>query len=169
MVDSPALLDRGLAVEPRPWEGTVFRHMFGDYPPDRENTRGARWNPPDTPAIYTSLSRAGALAEAEHQLAVQPMRPRVSRRTVYELAVRLRGLLDLTNPELLASVGITAAELGADDMTVCQRVGGAVAWLDADGLLVPSARSEAINLVIFPSNLPPDSTLDVLGEEDVPV
>ena len=141
--------------------------MFGDYPPDRENTRGARWNPPDTPAIYTSLSRAGALAEAEHQLAVQPVRPRVSRRNIYTLAISLHGLLELTSPELLASVGVTAVELGADDMTVCQSVGGAAAWLNADGLLVLSARSEAINLVIFPSNLPLDSALEVVSQEDV--
>ena len=52
-------------------------------------------------------------------------------------------------------------------MTACQSVGGAAAWLDADGLLVPSARSEAINLVIFPSNLPLDSTLEVAGRENV--
>jgi RES domain-containing protein len=53
--------------------------MFGDYPPDAENTRGARWNPPGVAAIYTSLARDGALAEAEYQIAVQPIRPRARR------------------------------------------------------------------------------------------
>jgi RES domain-containing protein len=46
--------------------------MFGDYPPDAENILGARWNPPGVAAIYTSLTREGALAEAEHQIAIQP-------------------------------------------------------------------------------------------------
>ena len=36
-------------VEVRRWKGHVYRHMFADIPPDRENVRGARWN----------LSRAG--------------------------------------------------------------------------------------------------------------
>lgn len=52
--------------------------MFGDYPPDAENTRGARWNPAGVAAIYTSLTREGVLAEAEHQIAIQPIRPRAS-------------------------------------------------------------------------------------------
>jgi len=47
--------------------------MFGDYPPDAENTRGAHWNLPGVAAIYTSLARKGALAEAEHHIAVQPV------------------------------------------------------------------------------------------------
>jgi RES domain-containing protein len=61
----PELLDRLQALTPAPWSGQVFRHMFGSYPPDAENTRGARWNPPGVAAIYTSLTREGALAEAE--------------------------------------------------------------------------------------------------------
>lgn len=73
MLYPPELLDRLQAITPAPWAGQAFRHMFGDYPPDAENTRGARWNPPGVAAIYTSLARDGALAEAEHQIAVQPI------------------------------------------------------------------------------------------------
>ncbi|MGO9320726.1 MAG: RES domain-containing protein [Solirubrobacteraceae bacterium] len=73
MVYPPELLDRLQAIAPGSWAGQAFRHMFGDYPPDAENTRGARWNPPSVAAIYTSLAREGALAEAEHQIAVQPV------------------------------------------------------------------------------------------------
>lgn len=74
MLYSPELLDRLQAIDPAPWAGQAFRHMFGDYPPDAENTRGARWHPPGIAAIYTSLAREGALAEAEHQIAVQRVR-----------------------------------------------------------------------------------------------
>jgi RES domain-containing protein len=70
--------------------------MFADYPPDRENTLGARWNPPGVPAIYTSLSRDGVVAEAEYQLSMEPLRPKV-RRTVYELSVRLSSVLDIND------------------------------------------------------------------------
>ena len=40
-------------------------------------------------------------------------------------------------------------------------ISAAAAWLDAHGLLVPSARSEAINLVIFP--LEPPARLHARG------
>jgi hypothetical protein len=95
VVYPPELLDRLQAIGPFPWAGQAFRHMFGDYPPDAENTRGARWNPPGIATIYTSLTREGALAEAEHQIAVQPIRPR-ARRTIYTL--------ELTSPVYLTSL-----------------------------------------------------------------
>ena len=63
MVYPPELLDRLQAIAPAPWAGQAFRHMFRDYPPDAENTRGARWNPAGVAAIYTSLAHEGVVAE----------------------------------------------------------------------------------------------------------
>ena len=40
-------------VSPERFAGVVYRVMINDYPPDKENTVGARWNPKDTAAIYT--------------------------------------------------------------------------------------------------------------------
>jgi RES domain-containing protein len=140
--------------------------MFGDYPPDAENTRGARWNPPGVAAIYTSLAREGALAEAAHQIAVQPIPPR-ARRTIYMLELSLASVLDLTDTELLRDLGIGLAELTADDMTTCRQVGGAVHWLERDGLLLPSARSPSTNLVIFSANRPADARFAIISAEPV--
>ncbi len=140
--------------------------MFGDYPPDAENTRGARWNPPGVAAIYTSLAREGALAEAEHQIALQPIPPR-ARRTVYALELTLASVLDLTNPVLLESLDVGPAELADDDMTACRQLGGASAWLAHDGLLLPSARSPNTNLVIFPANRSRDARFVILNTEPV--
>jgi RES domain-containing protein len=151
VVYPPEVLDGLQAVTAGPWQGTAYRHMFSAHPPDTENTRGARWNPPNTAAIYVSLLRDGALAEAEHALAVQPLRPRATR-TLYEVRISLTDVLDLQDRALLASLGVDDHELGADDMTACQQVGGAAAWLGHDGILVPSARSDATNLVIYPTN-----------------
>jgi len=140
--------------------------MWGDYPPDRENTHGARWNPRDVPAIYTSCDRDGVLAEAEHQIAMQPVRPR-ARRTVYEVRITLAATLDLTDPDLLAELGIGNDELGAPDMHACQQVGGAAEWLEVDGIFVPSARSSSTNLVVFPSNSRPDAEFEVVSQEEI--
>ncbi len=166
MVDPAELLERLAALPPEPWQGTAFRHMFGSYPPDRENTSGARWNPAGVAAIYTSLSRAGALAEAEHQIAVQPIPPR-AQRSLYELEVALGGVFDLTDLALLAELGIDQNALGADDMLACREVGAAAASLNCGGILVPSARAEATNLVIFAANLGAEARFDVRRREEL--
>jgi RES domain-containing protein len=162
----PEVLDCLQAVEPQAWAGTVFRHMWGSYPPDRENTQGGRWNPRDVAAIYTSCDRSGVLAEAEHQIAMQPVRPR-ARRTIYEVRIALTATLDLTELDLLEELGIGNDELGAPDMRACQQVGGAAAWLEADGILVPSARSSSTNLVIFPTNSRLDAAFEVVSQDEI--
>jgi RES domain-containing protein len=166
VVYPPNLLDTLQAIAPAPWAGQVFRHTFADYAPDVENTRGARWNPPGIAAIYTSLTREGVLAEAEHQLFIQPIRPRVTR-TIHTLDISLSSVLDLADIDLLARLGVGPAALGADEMSACQELGGATQWLDHDGLLIPSARSEAFNLVIFPANRGPDASFKVTASEPV--
>lgn len=166
MVFDPDLLDRLQAIEPGPYEGIVFRHMFGDHPPYRENTRGARWNPPDVSAIYLSIERQTALAEGDHMLAVQPVRPR-SRRTIYSVRVTLRSVLDLRVTGQLEALGIGPEELAGDDHAACRKVGGAVAWLGYDGLLVPSARSNGSNLVIYPDQRSPAAEFEQMSAEDI--
>lgn len=132
------------------WEGEAFRHMFADIPPDRENTLGARWNAPEVPAIYTSLARDVAIAEADHQIAMQPRRPK-ARRSIYRIAVRLKSVLDISGPVTLAALGLDNVTLGALDMRKCQEIGSSAEHLEHDGLIVPSARAKGLNLIIFPN------------------
>jgi RES domain-containing protein len=150
----------------RPGIPAYVRRLSARRRADAENTRGARWNPPGVAAIYTSLARDGALAEAEHQIAVQPVPPR-ARRTVYALELTLAGVLDLTDADLLQNLGVGPAELAADDMAACRRLGGAADWLRHDGLLLPSARSTNTNLVIFPANRDRDARFEILHSEPV--
>jgi len=147
-----------------PWRGDVFRHMFGDYPPERENQRGARWNPPETPAIYTSLTRVAALAEADFHISLQPIRP-TARRTIYRIGVVLDSVVDLSDRSRLAALGISDDDLTSLDHRPCQRVGGAIEWLENDGLLVPSARADGMNLVIFPNQQKAGYEFWVIGSE----
>ena len=82
-------------VEVRRWQGHVYRHMFAGIPPDRENIRGARWNAPGVAAIYTSLHRRTALAEADFRLSLEtiPLR-RDAARTIYRIQVELSAVVD---------------------------------------------------------------------------
>jgi RES domain-containing protein len=158
------LLDRLDGLRADRWEGKVFRHMFGEYPPERENQRGARWNPPETPAIYTSLTREVALAEADFQISLQPLRPR-SARTIYTIRIALSSVIDLSDRVRLAGLGLSGEILASLDHGACQIIGGAIAWLGHDGLLVPSARADGTNLVIFPNEQRADYEFRVLTSE----
>jgi RES domain-containing protein len=76
--------------------------------------------------------------------------------------------VDLTG-DRYQQVGLTASDLVADDFAACQGVGGAVAWMGYDGLLVPSARADGGNIVILVDSLAADSVFDRIAETEVDV
>lgn len=138
--------------------------MLNNYPPTRPNTRGARWNPPDVQAIYTSCDRETALAEAEYRLSLEPVQLRV-RRVMYTLKIQLKSVLDITDNDILKKLGINSERLAEPNFTSFQQIGGATNWLGHDGLLVPSARAKGINLVIYPLQQDPDLALEEIQKE----
>lgn len=144
----PQLLDQLEALPSAPWNGTAWRHMFNDYPPERVNTGGARWNPRGVGAIYTALDAETALAEGQHAVDVQRRRL-FAKRVLYEVEIQAEDVVDLTGEGLLNTLGLTIEQLASDDFTACQQVGGALAWLGRGGLVVPSARNDGSNLVIL--------------------
>jgi len=141
--------------------------MFASFPPERENVRGARWNPPEIAAMYTSLARDIAIAEADYQINLQPIRPR-ARRVVYRIEVALNSVIDLSDSLSLSRLGLNEESLASIEHSGCQGIGGAVEWLEHDGLLVPSARAEGVNLVIFPNRKKPNYRFEVLDSEELP-
>jgi len=159
MIHRPELLSAVEAAPNNPLHTSAWRHMFGSSAPDRENNRGARWNPAGVSAIYLSTERDGAIAEGDHAIAVQPLRP-IARRTLYLVELTLVRVVDLSERSALATVGLTPDDIADDDLTACQEVGAAVEWLGNDGLLVPSARSDATNLVVFPNKRAADAIFE---------
>ncbi|MCA0307721.1 MAG: RES family NAD+ phosphorylase [Actinobacteria bacterium] len=131
-----------------PFAGTVWRHMFNDIPPDRVNTRGARWNPPGVAAIYASLERDTCIAEGQHAIDIQPLRP-VAKRVVYECHLEADDVVDLTGNGILDRLGLSDPDVEDDDFTACQAIGEAAAWLGLGGVIVPSARAAGGNIVIL--------------------
>ncbi len=140
--------------------------MFKDYPPDRENTGGARWNPPDCPAIYAAQERATVEAEVKHQLSLSPVNPSANRR-IYTLNIALSKVIDLRTKETLQQLGLSEEQLISDDHRACQTIGGAIAFLENDGLLVPSVRCDGTNLVIYAANQDHFAEFEVVKFEDV--
>jgi len=167
VVYDPSLLDRIEALGHRPFEGIAWRHMFNDLDPARANTRGARWNPPGIAAIYTSLDRDTAIAEADFVIASQPYRPHVTRQ-LYQIRLALSAVVDLSERAVLGDFGVTPALLASPDHSPCQNVGGACHWLGADGILVPSARLQAgTNLVVYVDRMDIDAPFAAVDREDL--
>ena len=159
-----ALVDRLQLLTPAPWRGIVYRHMLGDREPLLPNTRGARWNPPGVDALYTSLERATALAEGDNLIAMQPVRIEV-KRVLHRIRVSLRSVLHLGEAALLHELGVDERALSNPDHTVCRKVGHAVAWLEHDGLIIPSVRANGFNLVVFVNNQDEQAELKATDSE----
>lgn len=159
-----ALVDRLQLLAPAPWWGIVYRHMLGDRQPLLPNTRGARWNPPGIDVLYTSLDRPTALAEGDHLIAMQPVPLRV-KHVLHRIRVTLRSVLHLGAAELLRELGVDERALSDPDHTACRKVGHAVAWLEHDGLIIPSARAKGLNLVVFVNNQDAQAELEAIDSE----
>lgn len=165
-IHDPTLLD---AIESLGAEAlddvTVWRHMFNDHPPELANTRGARWNPPGLAAIYTSEERGTAIAEGQHAIDMQPLRP-TARRYVYELRISAGKVLRIRASDL-PTLGLDDAALTSPDFAACQRVASHAAFLDYDALIVPSARADGSNVVIFVNELAAEATFERIGVEQL--
>jgi hypothetical protein len=83
-----------------------------------------------------ALERATALAEGDHLIAMQPV-----------------------------PLGIDEWALAGPDDTASRKVGHAVAWLGHDGLIIPSARANGLNLVVFVNNQDVHTELEAVDSE----
>jgi hypothetical protein len=90
--------------------------------------------------------------------------PRLNTYRISEIEVELEMVIDCRE---IAALGISLDHLLNDlDYTVSQRLGAAALAMGAEGLLVPSATRLGDNLVVFPTQLRPDSRLDVVSSRD---
>ena len=167
MLRDPVLLDKLSAFPTETFDGAVYRVTRRSLDPLAPSTAGGRWAPRGGVAVlYTSLEREGALAEISFhwgQLTPLPTKPAVLNRLRIVTQKSLR--LILTSLEAL---GVNADEYTAVNYSRTQEIGDAVAFLECDGLLVPSARWSCGNLVLFPDNhsLNLSNTLELLDSEE---
>lgn len=160
----PQMLDALEALPTDSWEGDAWRHMFNDYPPNRVNLSGARWNPQGVGAIYAAMDRKTALAEGQHAIDIQPRRI-FRQRVLYRVQLHISDLADLTGEGALKSLGLKISDIESNDFTACQEVGKGAAWLGLGGLLVPSAPHTGSNLVVLVGDLDTDDYLEEIERE----
>lgn len=162
MIHDPDLLDKLATFSVEIFEGTVFRATRLRLDPLAYSASGGRWMVPgEFSVLYTSLAADGAMAEISYhwsQLTPIPSKPVV----LHELSVsarKSRRILKTHLPEF----GVDVSRYQELDYRRTQEIGAAVAFLGCDGLIVPSARWDCENLILFNDNYSLDADLKVIS------
>lgn len=166
------------ALEEKPVESveiTVWRVVKEGRDPCACASSGGRWDDGTFEVLYTSLDRDGAIAEMHYHLKRgQPVFPSKLRYKLYELRVTLDGVVTFPDQDSLAEVGIDVSRFGQlsyqerpAEYPRTQEVSEAVHFLggnapgEASGIIVPNARWDCRNLVIFCVHTNPDAVEEV--------
>ncbi len=134
----------------------------------RGSAAGGRWSPPgEFEVLYTSLARAGALAEIGYRLSLEPVWPSRLEHELHRIATQTAKSLRFAEISSLSPLGVDVRRYTSFDYAVTQAIAAAAFFLDFDGLIVPSARSTELNLVIFTEKLDAAERLKVEASEPV--
>jgi RES domain len=162
LLDSIDALDRE-AVSLNAWR--VVR--FGRDPLQGSPSR-SRWCNETFDVLYTSLERDGAIAEVFSLLNSQPVFPSKIEARAHLVSVSLTKILRLDGPGSLAALGVDISRFKERDYLRTQAIADAAHFLDFEGLIVPSARWNCSNLVIFSDRIAPDA-ISHKGSESDPI
>jgi RES domain-containing protein len=102
-------------------------------------------------AWYASSRERAAWAELFRHHQSPELSPFEVRRLVGRVRVEDLAVLDLTDPVVRERIGVSEAELVADDLSLCQAIGDAARRARFDGILAPSAALPGeTTLAVFP-------------------
>jgi hypothetical protein len=162
------ILDALEAMEPEAFAGDVWRVTSRGRDPLRGSTAEGRWSPAgEFEVLYTSLERDGALTEIGYRLSLEPVWPSKVQHQVHRIAARTERSLRFPDVAALAPFGVEAARYPSFEYTPTQALAAAARFLGFDSLIVPSARSSALHLVVFLDAILDDGALTVLYSEDI--
>jgi RES domain-containing protein len=154
VVRRPALDDRLLdligAIEGQPFDGPMWRVVRTGRDVFDGSRGSGRWNMSDMSVLYGAAERNGAISEIHFHLnRGQSVFPSRMRHDVYELAIRTRQTLVLADMAQLKRLGVDEGRYRELLYDRTQQIGAAAAFLGFDGLIVPSARWECQNIILF--------------------
>lgn len=159
------------AVERLPvvaYSGKAWRVVGDGRDPLQCSAVGGRWDDRTFDVLYTSTKADGAAAEMYFHLSKgQPVVPSSLRYRLFELDVAIENCVDIKSLDSLAALGLITSAFGKlsyvdreREYPRTQEIAEAAHFHERCGLLVPSARSEHPNLVLFCRNVQP-AALDV--------
>jgi RES domain-containing protein len=160
------LLDAIDRLERHDLDGKVWRVVRESRNVLQGSAMGARWDPGHFDVLYTSLERDGALEEIYFHLTRQPVFPSTIRFQAHRIRVRATKLLRLEKSTQLQDLGVDVTNYSGFDYSRTQAIADAAYFLGFEGLIVPSARCEALNLVLFSDHIEP-TDLEVEDSEFV--
>ena len=143
------LLDAFGTLKPEPFEGVVWRALPDSREPLEGSSVRGRWSPGHFDVLYTSLEPDGAHAEVYFHLSRQPVFSSELRYWLYELKVKTKETLRLANTEALLGLGVEEARYQEILYDRTQAISDAAQFMGFDGLIVPNARWDCLNLVFF--------------------
>nr|WP_316652883.1 RES family NAD+ phosphorylase [uncultured Gellertiella sp.] len=151
------LIDALEALPASAFSGTVWRVVREGRDPCQCAASGGRWDDGSFDVLYTSTRRDGALSEMYFHLSRgQPVFPARLRFKLYELTADLSPIVSLPTLADLAGTGVDTAhyrQLHYDsrhqEYPRTQELAGCAHVLDFQGMLVPGARMDCPNLVLF--------------------
>jgi hypothetical protein len=120
--------------------------------------------PNERATLYTSMERDGALAEISYhwsQLTPIPSKPAA----VHRIRVATNKTVRLARAELVR-LGVAWEQYGELNYRRTQEIGAALAHLECDGLIAPSARWPCDNVMLFQTNYMGDDDINVLVESN---
>ena len=161
------LLERLSAFTPVRFDGEVFRATRLSLNALAPSASGGRWMVPgETATLYTSMEADGALAEiAFHwgQMTPIPSKPAM----LHRIRLGTRKSLRLARSDLIV-LGVDWSSFGSRGYERTQAIGAAVAHLNCDGLIAPSARWTCENVMVFLTNQTGEEEIaQVVASEEV--
>jgi RES domain len=159
------LIDAVEAATSENFDDVVWRVVRADRDPLRGSATRGRWDDGTFEVLYTSLERDGALSEMYfHLWRGQPLIPSKMEFKLYKIQVKLGRALRLVDLQMLAGLGVEIKNYGLmehskrhQEYLRTQEIGEAAHFLEFDGLIVPGARMQCANVVLFTDRIRPES------------
>ncbi len=168
MVDPRSIRDSKLidALEERDAEifnASVWRVVREGKDPCSCRSAGGRWDDRTFDVLYTAAERDGAIAEMYYHLSRGlPVIPSKFRYRLFELSISLSRLIKLPALDDLATLGLDVSSYGQLSYADRQReyprtqdIAETAHFMDYDGILIPNARWNCTNVVVFCDQVPP--------------
>jgi len=162
----PELLSAVDALSGQAFDGDIWRVTWAGRNPLAGNAGGGRWSPDGRfEVLYASLNADGAMAEVYYHLARAPVMSS-SHIRLNRLKISLNNVLVLDATQLKA-IGVDDPLASRLDKDRSQVVGEAAYMMDYQGLIVPSARWECSNLVLFIERTDLNEHIELLEQSNV--
>lgn len=144
------LLDALDELDGHAFDGTIWRVVREGRSALDGSRGGGRWNPTDLSVLYSAKEADGAISELHFHLnRGQSVFPSRMRHDLYELTIMTEKTLILANMADLIALGVEEAKYSQLLYGRTQEIASAAAFMGFDGIIVPSARHDCQNVVMF--------------------